>query len=149
MEERVKCTPTSGKYFRTQHCIVSLYRSVSRSEETPSGSSSAACGDMIVGLRGMGKQRRRKGSVQAKRILDLARFRSSKDRAGKGCRAVGSYVTVQFSLALSYMPVRVYRWTSLCGRLILSLGIKGLFDRAENPLQHLIQRIRTCTTIRQ
>ena len=30
-------TGTSGKYFKTAHCIVNLYRSVSRKEMTPSG----------------------------------------------------------------------------------------------------------------
>ena len=30
-------TGTFGKYFKTAHCMVSLYRSVSRKEMTPSG----------------------------------------------------------------------------------------------------------------
>lgn len=37
-----------GKYFKTAHCMVSLYRSVSRKEMTPSGKGDEPWNSMMV-----------------------------------------------------------------------------------------------------
>lgn len=43
-------TCTCGKYFRTAHCIVNLYRSVSRRDMTPSGYGEESLKSMAGGV---------------------------------------------------------------------------------------------------
>ena len=44
-------TSVSGKYFRTAHCIVSLYRSVSRKDMIPSGYLEDPMNSMLADMR--------------------------------------------------------------------------------------------------